>query len=139
MASPEPKARDTGRAISDAFAIPIELHAGLREHHREGVPHMEMEEWLRRVRRFFDEPDARVLGEETANEAHARFRTAIDEILDRHAGRDVAVATHGTVTALFLSRLTKEDPYELGLRLGFPAIVTLDRPGLRLLEFVGAI
>lgn len=136
VASPEPKARDTGKAIADAFGLRLEVHEGVREHHRETVRFVGREAWLQQISRFFSEPDALVLGSETANQAHARFRAAIDDILERHAERDVAVATHGTVMSLFLSRITGEDPYAIGLRLGFPALVVLERPALSLVELV---
>ena len=54
------------------------------------------------MRRFFAEPDALVYGDETAEQARARFQGGIDQILaDAAPEENIAVIAHGTVIALY--------------------------------------
>jgi broad specificity phosphatase PhoE len=85
---------------------------------------------------FFASPERLVFGNETALQAGARFRSAIQTVLHLHAERTVAVVTHGTVLSLFVSELTGCDGFELWSKLSLPACVVLDVESRRLLELI---
>src|SRR5262249_23572282 len=123
VASPEPKATDTGRVIAEAIDWPFAIEPGLAEHSRDtrGVP--PQDEVEAKIERLFGEPSALVYGEETADAAHARFAAAIE----RHRGADTLMAVcHGTVITLWVSRRFGLEPMAFWRRLGLPCAVVID-------------
>jgi broad specificity phosphatase PhoE len=111
----------------------VEQVSGLEEHDRRDVPHMESREFISMVALLFSQPERLVLGNETADEAYARFGEAIDGIIEREAG-DVAVVTHGTVISLFAQRRAKVEPFGLWRRMGLPSFIVFEVPGWRVAE-----
>jgi broad specificity phosphatase PhoE len=133
VSSTEPKAVQTAQIVAERLNVPHETGNDLFEHDRSNVPHMRSGEFISHVELFFREPDELVLGLETANEAEARFRAAIDDVLARHASGDVAIVSHGTVIALFLAREPRER-FRLWRQLGLPSFAVVEVPGYKLLE-----
>src|SRR5262249_47477752 len=84
-----------------------------------------------RIARFFAEPGTHIMGNETADQADARFARAVDRICAAHPDETVVVVAHGTVITLFVSRATGIAPFPFWKRLGLPAIVVLSRPTFR--------
>jgi broad specificity phosphatase PhoE len=74
---------------------------------------------------LFKEPSRRVLGLETADEAYARFSSAIDRILEADRN-DVAVVSHGTVIALFAQRRLRKDGFTVWRAMGQPSTLVID-------------
>lgn len=116
--------------------------AGLHEHDRRDVGFLGAKAFEAAVQRFFDHPDEIVLGKETANAAHARFSRAVAGVVEAHPGRTIAIVAHGTVIALFVSRMTGAvglSAFEFWKRLGLPSFVVLSLPELRLDEVVWSV
>ena len=134
VSSQEPKAQETGRLVAEALGKPMETAAGLAEHDRSNVPMMRSSEFLSALAMFFKQPNRRVLGRETADEAAGRFERAIEAVLARHPEGNVAVVTHGTVLALFASENGAGDPFLLYRQLGLPSVVVFSIPDYRVLE-----
>ena len=134
VSSDEPKAQETGKLVAEALGCPFETAPGLQEHDRSNVPMMRSSEFLSALALFFREPNRRVLGRETADEAAGRFDRAIDAILARHPEGNLAVVTHGTVLALFTSENGGGDPFLLYRQLGLPSVVVFSVPDYRVLE-----
>lgn len=126
VGSPEPKASDTGRTIAQALDLPFALEPGLEEHHRETQPFGSQAEFETRVARMFAQPDRLIFGEETADEAHARFAAAIDRVW--HEGARIVVA-HGTVIALWAARRNNVDPFPLWRALSMPSAIVQEHRG----------
>jgi len=126
VTSDEPKARETGEIVGSAFGVPVEQGEDLHEHDRDNVPVMPTREFISSMALFFRESGRLVLGRETAADAHARFEAAVQEVMSKHAGQDVAIVTHGTVMSLYLAELLKREPFELWRALGLPSYVALD-------------
>src|SRR5205085_1642330 len=101
ISSTEPKAIETARILGQALAKPTRTADGLVEHDRRNVPHMESRDFISLIALFFKEPDRLVLGDETADDAYARFAAAVDSVIRAAPASDVAIVTHGTVIALF--------------------------------------
>ena len=80
-----------------------------------------------------------MFGEETAEAARARFTGAVNGVLERFQRESVVVVAHGTVICLFVAAATGQAPLDLWLRLGLPAFVVLERPGLRLEAIVESV
>jgi 2,3-bisphosphoglycerate-dependent phosphoglycerate mutase len=133
-ASTEPKAADTGRVIAVRLNAPIVFDDGLVETRRETVgwlPRAEVEAGLERL---FREPGALVYGEETADQAHARFAAAIERQAAAADGNTLIVATHGTVISLWVSRRFGVEPMPLWRSLSLPSAVVVGGDGFELIE-----
>ena len=138
-ASAEPKATETAQFVADRLGAPLEIVAGLHENDRTGVGWLGSAALQATIARFFAEPDARVMGNETADEAHARFSAAVRDVCDRHSWGDVLIVAHGTVITLFVTRRTGEPPFPFWQRLGLPSFVILSLPDYRVQQIVDRV
>jgi broad specificity phosphatase PhoE len=127
-ASAEPKATETARIIAERLGAPMAVVADLHENDRTGLGWLGAEELEARIARFFAEPNRRIMGNETADEAHARFAAAVEDLCAHHPDENVVIVAHGTVITLFVSRRTGIPPYPFWKRLGLPSFVLLSRP-----------
>lgn len=134
VTSEEPKARATGRLLAERLAIPWESALGLEEHHRQAVPFMAAEAWRRTLARFFAEPEARVLGQESAAEARDRFAAALRAVLTHHPKTRLGVVGHASVMALFVAAHNDLDAYAFWRTLRLPDALRLALPEFALLE-----
>jgi broad specificity phosphatase PhoE len=137
VTSVEPKAVETGRLVADRLGLPCEVSPGLHEHERPEVVFGTREQFEASVAEFFVRPGALVFGAETAGQAHARFRRAVDDALAQYPERTVVIVTHGTVMTLFVAWANELEPFPFWQRLGLPAFVVLSRPDF-VLESVAA-
>ncbi|MGH7215182.1 MAG: histidine phosphatase family protein, partial [Tepidisphaeraceae bacterium] len=120
----------TGKLVSEAMGVPFEGAPGLEEHDRGNVPVMPTKEFISSIALFFKKRDELVLGKETAAVALDRITRAIDTVQQRHAERNIAVVTHGTVLALFEASHTDADPFLIWRRMGLPSFVVFETPGM---------
>lgn len=133
VTSAEPKAQQTGALLAEILGTPLETEADLHEQLRKTAPYSANEaDFKARIRELFAKPDELVFGEETANQARARFRHSIDAILNRHPGQCVIAVTHGTVLSLFVAHVANLDPIAFWESLGMPAYLVFDLPDFRL-------
>jgi broad specificity phosphatase PhoE len=140
VSSLEPKAIETGQIVAAILGIPFKTAANLHEHERRNVGlFADSNQFQARVVSVFEHPGERILGEETADEAHVRFARAVAGLLEQHPGGNLAVVTHGTVMSLFVSRAARIAPAPFWKRLGLPAFAVLSLPGLGLLETVESV
>jgi broad specificity phosphatase PhoE len=136
VASLEPKAAETGEIIAARLGVPFETAADLHEHDRSNVPHMQSREFISLVELFFRRPSECVLGRESADEALARFESAVADVVDRYAGQNLCIVTHGTVLALFLAQHGGGKPFELWRRMGLPSFAVVELPENQVLQVV---
>lgn len=140
VCSTEPKARETAQLVGQALGVAVEEGQDLYEHDRSNVPHMEGAAFQSAVAQFFNEPDALVLGEETAEEALERMQSAVDEAVARHPGDgNLVVVSHGTVITLLVARHNKVRPYQLWRQLRLPSFVVLELPDFKLIRTVDQV
>lgn len=139
VTSREAKALATAAIICEKLSLRPRPAEGLHEHDRSNVPHMRSAEFISLLEMFFRRPNELVLGKETAAEVEARFRAAVDDVLNEHPDQNVAIVTHGTVMALYLAPLTKRPPFELWRQLGLPSFVVIDRASRRVESVVERI
>ena len=128
VTSEETKAHETGQILSAALGKPLEAVAELGEHDRGNVPIMRSGEFLSAMANFFKQRRRLVLGRETADEAAARFRDAVYEVVNRNPDGNVAIVTHGTVLALFASECGSGDPFQLYREFGLPSVMVFSVP-----------
>lgn len=139
VSSEEPKARETARIVAERLGVEHEAAPNLHEHDRTNVPHMRSGEFISHMELLFRRPDERVLGRESADEALDRFSDAIDDVLEKHATGNIAVASHGTVIALFVAEHTNQNAFELWRKMGLPSFVVFQLPDLDLESMVNRI
>lgn len=134
IASDELKARQTAQPLADRLGMPVEVMAGLHEHERRTVGYLDDVTFQTTMARFFAEPDTLVFGEETANQALARFSRAVEATLAHHPEGDIAIVTHGTVMSLFVAAHSIIKPMDFWWHLHLPAWVILAVPDFTLLD-----
>lgn len=139
VSSRERKALATGQAVAARLALPLDAADDLHEHERRTAPYTSAELFEQTVARFFAQPDELVFGEETARQAAERFERAVLAVLGRHPAKNVAIVSHGTVMALFVSRRAGVAPLPLWRGLGMPAVIVMTLPQLELVEVVERI
>jgi broad specificity phosphatase PhoE len=106
---------------------------GLEELDRRVLPVMSREAHALLNAHIFAEPARPVLGSESADEAAARFATAVAAETGTRAGNVVIIA-HGTVISFLVARHNRVDPYSLWRQLECASYVVLQLPSLQLLE-----
>lgn len=130
VASPEPKAHETGAIIASRLGLPLGTDDGLIETRRETVGWMTREAIEAGIRRFFEEPADLVFGEETADDAYARFAAAVACHQPRPGGGGpTVVVCHGTVISLYVSRRTGAEAFGLWKSLTLPHALVLGVDG----------
>lgn len=131
ITSLEPKAIETGEIVARILGIPCETAPNLHEHERPKEEHFgTREEFEAQVSGLFERPGELVFGSETADEAHDRFSSAVEKVLEMHRSGTVAIVAHGTVLTLFVARAAGVEPISFWKRLGLPAFVVLSLPEL---------
>jgi broad specificity phosphatase PhoE len=127
VTSVEPKAAETGAIIAAGLGLPSTAVTGLHEHERDVVPFDSTERFHERMRHFFAEPAAVVYGTESAEAAHARFATAIRDVLAAHPSGSLIVVAHGTVISLLVARANGIEPFPFWAGLDLPSFVVVER------------
>ena len=134
VGSLEPRALETGRILAEKLGLPFPTFPNLHEHRRESTQWVaDTARWEAMVQDFFNRPTELVFGEETADQAHWRFAKAVSQVMDQTQG-DVAIACHGTVISLLVGRANPIEPFDLWKCLGLPSVVTVEWPGLPLVD-----
>jgi len=126
ISSNERKAKETAKIIGKLHRSKFSIAEDLHEHDRGNVSHLSQEQFRALVHEFFQKPDQLVFGQETAENAHARFYRAVHSILNEHKNKTIVIVSHGTVISLFVSRLTGSSDFELWSMLGLPSYIAID-------------
>lgn len=124
VASSEPKAEETARILGGALGLACTVDEGLVEHRRESVPFLEAQAFEAAMQAFFERPGERVLGEESADEALARFDAAL--AAHRRVGAALLAVCHGTVITLWVARRFGVAPMPFWKSLTLPCAVVID-------------
>jgi broad specificity phosphatase PhoE len=136
VTSRERKAGETGALLAARLALPVVVADGLHEHQREHVGWLPNPAFEQAVSAFFTQPSELVFGEETAEQAGARFDAAVRGVLAAHPGQTIALVSHGTVITLFIAQHAGVAALPFWKRLGMPAIMVMSLPDLKLLEVI---
>ncbi|HWP39495.1 MAG TPA: histidine phosphatase family protein [Tepidisphaeraceae bacterium] len=134
VSSTEPKAVETAELVASHLAIPCETAPDLHEHDRSNVPHMRSGEFISMMELMFRKPDQLVLGRETARQAQQRFSHAVQSVISRHDGKDLAIVSHGTVIALFVAQHSARPAFQLWRMMELPSFVVMEHPGWRIVH-----
>lgn len=134
VSSDEPKAIETAEIAAGRLGVGCSVRAGLHEHDRTGAPFLGNEEFQQAARDLFANPDEPVWGNETAEQARARFEGAVRKVLDEREEQVVTIVAHGTVISLFVATYNDVDTYALWQSLGLPSFCVLTVPGFGMRE-----
>ncbi len=134
-----PKALQTAKAVAeDLEHIPVFESPLLAEHsRRSNAPYGSSAAFDARIRQLFDQPDALVFGDETANQARQRFQRGIASLLEiAQPAENILVLTHGTVAVLFAAQYNAIDSYDLWRRLKMPSLIELAISDFRICQVI---
>jgi len=135
ITSDEPKAAETGQVVADVLSLPCRAAPNLHENDRSGFPYFEdLDDLEAALRTFFDRPDERVIGRESAHEARQRFVRAVKEALEPRPEQDVVIVAHGTVNTLFIAAHHSVVPFGLWKAWEPGGFAVLSRPDFALLD-----
>jgi broad specificity phosphatase PhoE len=136
ISSVEPKAVETAQIAARQLGLPFHTFAGLHEHDRTGVEFSDKRVFEARVDDFFKHPGQLVMGNETAEQACARFAAAIAAVENENPNQNIVVVSHGTVITLFVEKMTGLDAFSFWKKLGLPSFVVFSLPKHELMETV---
>ncbi|MBZ9751699.1 phosphoglycerate mutase family protein [Deinococcus sp. HMF7604] len=126
VCSMEPKAQATAQGLAAVLGVPLRPMLGLHEQLRYTAPwRPDPADFQADLRRFFDQPEQVVSGEESAWDARIRFGNAVSAVMQVNPQDTVAVVAHGTVISLLVAHLTGQAPYELWRSLPLLGHLTL--------------
>jgi broad specificity phosphatase PhoE len=127
FSSQEPKAAETAEILAAELKQPWQTLPNLHEHVRPISTNFNQAAFEADVRSLFAQPNVLVFGSETADQAHERFRRAVEGIVEVNSGKNTAIVAHGTVISLFVSRACGMEPFALWKSLGLPSCVIIDQ------------
>ncbi|HZW05211.1 MAG TPA: histidine phosphatase family protein [Anaerolineaceae bacterium] len=139
ITSPEQKAYETARRVSQKLGVPLLINDRIYEHRRDQVAYLPGEQFRQSVQQMMQRPELRVFGEESAAESLARFSNAIWRLLEQFPSQTLVVVSHGTVISLFAAACCQLEPFELWNRLGLPAYLVLRTPEMVMEDIVDRV
>lgn len=129
VSSTEPKAIETAQLTAQHLGgLPSMIAAGLQEHDRSNVNWLVTQEAFdAKVRQLFVQPGELVFGTETADQAHARFTTAVEGLVAEYPEETLAIVTHGTVMSMLVGRANNLNELTFWENLQMPDVVVLEQ------------
>ena len=116
------------------LGLPVRPLEGLQENDRTDLGFVSAAALEARIAAFFDDPDAVVMGRESAQGVLTRFQAAIDIAAQDATDGAVAVVTHGTAMSAFIAAHNSVAPLDLWRDLTLPGVAVLDASTYQLLE-----
>jgi broad specificity phosphatase PhoE len=125
-ASSDRKAMTTALLIGAGLGLEPHPDRRLVEQHRPSWGFLETSRFDSSVRDVFNRPDESISGAETGRTALERFKLAIEDADRNSPEGPIAAVSHGTVMALFISRLTDEDAYSIWKAMQFAQVFCIE-------------
>ncbi|HUO11384.1 MAG TPA: histidine phosphatase family protein [Caulobacteraceae bacterium] len=123
--SPYQRAIDTLRPYADGAGLTIAIDHDLRE--RRLGPWLDDPEAVHEaMRRMHADADFALDGGESSRACQARFEAALARILAVHAGRTIAIGSHGGIISHFLASRADDLPSEFWRRIQNPHLFIFD-------------
>ncbi|NBD27514.1 histidine phosphatase family protein [Paenibacillus glycinis] len=123
VSSPYARAVLTVQGIADERGLPVLPVEDLRERRLHGTDRLlPRAAFLEAVERSFADPDASLPGGESYREAQRRGAQAVRGLLDRFAGKTVAVGTHGNLLSMILQAWDARYDYAFWQSLTMPDV-----------------
>jgi len=132
----EPKMAGTAEIIAQAVSVPVVQMPDLSEHARRSAAYGTKADFEKSIRRLFDEPEALVYGDESANATYDRFSAALDNALSAYDGKTVVAVSGGTAISLFISRRSGMEAFALWQSLQTPTALVIARGDWKVQEIL---
>lgn len=112
VSSPYARAVQTVEGLAERLGLEIELEEDLRERLLAGVYYpVEDKDFMPAIERLFREPGFAMPGGESNEGSQQRSIAALQQVMKRHKGKNIAVGTHGNIMTLMLNYF--DDSYGL--------------------------
>ncbi len=134
---PEPKMVETARALAEGLGLEPQILPDLGEHARTRTRLMARDAFEASIEQLFLKPSALVFGDETADDAFARFAGALDPWRETCGAATTMAVSGGTVISLYVSRLTGADAFAFWRALRLPQAFVLSLEDRRLEAVIG--
>jgi 2,3-bisphosphoglycerate-dependent phosphoglycerate mutase len=121
--SPARRSIETVESLAQRLGARVDVMPELRERQLPVVPARDFDRVIRETWRDFT--SAMADGESSAK-AQARGLAAVGEIIARHPGQHLVMATHGNLMALILNGFDPRFGYEFWRELSFPDVYELE-------------
>ena len=126
ISSPYARAVMTVQGLADHLGVEVELFEDLRERHFSGEDyHIRDDRFMDVIKELFQDPESVLPGGESNRACQRRAIDVLKPVLEKYAGKRVAIGTHGNVMTLmmnhfdpgygfeFLTQTTKPDIYKM--------------------------
>ncbi|WP_274361433.1 histidine phosphatase family protein [Paenibacillus thermotolerans] len=128
------RAIDTVKPLADRLGKTIELYEELRERAIASMRYeVAQEELTEGIRKSFEEPDFCLPEGETTRQAQERAIPVITKLLNEHAGKRIAIGTHGNIMTIILQYYSREYGFDFWNRASKPDIYKAEFHGERLI------
>lgn len=122
ISSPYSRALNTVKGIAEDKGIAIEIMDDFRER---AVAKNPVEDFLAFTKQQWDDFDYSLEDGENLNEVQARGIDVLRNILDKYAGEDIVIGTHGTILGVILNYFDKKYNYDFWQSMRMPDIFKL--------------
>jgi 2,3-bisphosphoglycerate-dependent phosphoglycerate mutase len=123
--SPYTRAIETIQPLAAKLGLPITIDPELRERRLSTEPPADFERWVEASWRDFE---LAYPGGESNAAAERRIVQAVTGIAAQNVNRNVAIASHGTVLALYLRSLDPRVDFDFWRSMKLPEIYVVERP-----------
>lgn len=122
VSSPYQRAIDTIAPLAEYAGKKIEIHNALRERLVSGERGLGPEGFAEAKRRCYEDLDYCPPSGESSRQARARALTVIRQLLQEHAGKRIAIGTHGDLLTLLLGSWDAQYGYAFWQGLSMPDV-----------------
>ena len=130
--SPARRSIETISDLAERVGLCPTVVPDLRERELLPIPAADFE---RVVQECWNAPTIAAAGGESNSAAQTRALAVVRQLLIRHAGEHLVIATHGNLLALILNGLDPAFGYEFWRQLSFPDVYELQLDGVTLVHF----
>lgn len=132
VSSPYERALATLRGLSITTGREIQIEEDLRERKLAGSDLIIGNRFAEAKKQVYDDFSYSFLGGESSRQAQKRAVAVIIRLLEEHAGKKIAIGTHGDIMTLMLNHFDPSYHYGFWLSTSMPDIYRLDFAGLNL-------
>ncbi|WP_077623465.1 histidine phosphatase family protein [Sediminibacillus massiliensis] len=123
LSSPYKRAIQTVSGLAEANNKKIEIVDGFKERKLTEGSHDNFEEAIKAV---WNDPDFAWEGGESNNVAQRRGIRALEDVLKKYHGKNVAIGTHGNIMVLIMNYYDRQFDYHFWRQLSMPDIYKLN-------------
>jgi broad specificity phosphatase PhoE len=136
ISSIELKAIETAKIFANKMNIKHKVMNDLHEQRRGIMRYLSNEEFMHNISKLFENPNKRIFGEESANQANKRFTSAMRSIEMEYPDKTICIVSHGVVISLYASQYYYKEPYQIWQKLATPSCIVFSRKPNKIIEII---